>query len=60
LNAFSANAVLDLDATGPDATGDTIQRLDNTDTNTKADWNTATVTIQPQTWGALNAGQTPL
>lgn len=53
---FNANAALNLAA----APTMSIQRLDNTDDNDKADWNTATVTSQPSTFGALNAGQTPL
>ncbi|MGE0402143.1 MAG: hypothetical protein AB7T06_35910 [Kofleriaceae bacterium] len=57
---FSAHAALDLDAGGATPAGVSIQRLDNTDDNDKADWNSATVTVQPSTWGALNAGQTPL
>ena len=57
---FSANAALDLNGTGTDATGSSIQRLDNTDDNDKNDWNSAdgTVTLQAQTWGLINAGQT--
>ena len=57
---FSANAALDLNGTGTDATGSSIQRLDNTDDNDKNDWNSAdgTVTVQAQTWGLINAGQT--
>lgn len=47
--AFSSNAVLDLN--GPD----TIQRIDDNDTNTKDDW---TATNAAATWGMLNAGQT--
>jgi hypothetical protein len=54
---FSMHAALSLSGTGPSATGDTIQRLDNTDDDNLADWNTMTITVQPQTWGALNVGQ---
>lgn len=57
---FSAHAALDLDAGGATPAGASIQRLDNTDDNDKADWNNAAVTVQPSTWGALNAGQSPL
>lgn len=57
---FNANAALDLAMGGTTPAGKSIQRLDNTDDNDKADWNTATITVQPSTWGALNAGQTPL
>ncbi len=57
---FSAHAALDLDAGGATPAGVSIQRLDNTDDNDKADWNSATVTVQPSTWGALNAGQSAL
>jgi hypothetical protein len=53
------HAALDLDATGTSASGATIQRLDDTDDNDKDDWNSITVTTQPQTWGLLNPGQTP-
>ena len=59
-DAFSANAVLDLDdASSILYTGSSIQRLDNTDDNDKADWNNGTTTVQPNTFGALNVGQTP-
>jgi len=57
---FSANAALDLnDPTSTTAAGTSIQRLDNTDDNDKDDWNTAVVTVQAQTWGLINLGQTP-
>ncbi len=59
-NDFRAHAALDLNATGTSATGTTIQRLDDTDDNDKADWNSATILVQAQTWGALNPGQTVL
>ncbi|HVK86941.1 MAG TPA: hypothetical protein VM513_22635, partial [Kofleriaceae bacterium] len=57
---FNAHAALDLDAGGATPAGASIQRLDNTDDNDKADWNTDAITVQPSTWGALNVGQSPL
>jgi hypothetical protein len=45
---FRMHAVLDSDA------ADSMQRIDNTDDNDKADWTAANVTA---TFGALNAGQ---
>lgn len=57
---FRFNAALDLNATttsGQLVTSTSIQRLDNTDDNNKADWNTAVITTQLQTFGALNLGQ---
>jgi hypothetical protein len=57
---FSAHAALDLGAGGATPAGVSIQRLDNTDDNDKADWNSVAVAVQPSTWGALNAGQSPL
>ncbi len=57
---FSAHAALDLDAGGATPAGSSIQRLDNTDDNDKADWNAGATTVQPSTWGALNVGQSPL
>lgn len=51
---FSAHAVLDLDGTGTNETGTTIQRNSNTDSNTKSGWGMA-----GNSWGALNSGQTP-
>ncbi len=53
---YNAHAALDLDATGATPAGTSIQRLDDSDDNDKADWNSATVTVQPSTWGALNVG----
>jgi hypothetical protein len=53
---FRTNAVDDLNATGTGSLGNSIQRLDNTDDNNKADWTTGGGAAQ--TWGALNAGQT--
>jgi hypothetical protein len=52
--AFRANAVLDLDGTGTAASGRSIQRIDNNDTNTLSDWNDTS----NATWGMLNPGQT--
>jgi hypothetical protein len=57
---FSAHAALDLDAGGTTPAGVSIQRLDNTDDNDKADWNTGGTTVQPSTWGTLNVGQSSL
>ncbi len=57
---FSAHAALDLSAGGTTPAGVSIQRLDNTDDNDKADWNTGTTTVQASTWGALNVGQSAL
>jgi hypothetical protein len=54
---FRPNAVLDLDGTGTDRSGVTIQRIDDDDTNTTRDWSGA-AGLAP-TWGTLNAGQTP-
>ena len=55
---FRTAAVDDLDATGTAATGTSIQRIDDTDDNDKADWTSgAGVT---STFGALNAGQSAL
>jgi hypothetical protein len=54
---FRLHAVLESDATGTTATGDTIQRVDNSDDNDKADWNASPAL--PHSWGLLNAGQTP-
>ena len=49
---FSANAALDLNGTGDDASGDSIRRVDDTDDNDKADWAQGA-----STWGLINAGQ---
>jgi len=54
--AYVDNAVFDLDATGATAAGTSIQRKDNNDTNSKADWNAAPA---PSSFGVLNPGQTP-
>jgi hypothetical protein len=50
---FSAAAVPGLGSTGTSSTGTSIQRNGDTDTNTAADWVTATASF-----GAKNAGQT--
>lgn len=55
---FRVNAVDDLNATGATAVGNSIQRLDNTDDNNKADWTTGAGVAS--TFGVLNVGQTPL
>jgi len=55
---FRVNAVDDLNATGTTATGNSIQRIDNTDDNNKGDWTTGAGVAS--TFGALNVGQTPL
>jgi hypothetical protein len=57
-DVFSANAAMDLNGTDLTAGGTSIQRLDNTDDDNTADWNDATTTVQPNTFGALNPGQT--
>ena len=54
---FRMHAVHDLDATGNTIGGNSIQRIDDTDDNDKADWTTGAGAAS--TWGALNAGQTP-
>jgi hypothetical protein len=56
---FNQWAALDLDGTGTSAAGSSIQRLDNSDDNDMNDWNSATVTVQAQTFGLINVGQTP-
>jgi hypothetical protein len=55
---FRKNAVDDLNATGTTAPGNSIQRIDNTDDNNKADWTTGGGAAS--TFGLLNAGQSPL
>jgi hypothetical protein len=52
---FYMNAVQDLDATGTTNTGTSIQRINDADTNSKADWTTGAGAAH--TWGLLNAGQ---
>jgi hypothetical protein len=54
---FRAHAVLDLDATGLNALGTSIQRTTNVDSNDKNGWTTGTGA--PSTWGLLNPGQSP-
>jgi hypothetical protein len=54
--AFRSVAAHDLSATGTTATGTSIQRIDDADTNSKADWTTGAGVAS--TWGALNPGQT--
>ena len=53
---YVAHAVYDLDGTGNTRTGTSIQRKDDSDTNSKADWNSGP---SAQTFGMLNAGQSP-
>jgi hypothetical protein len=55
---FRAHAVFDLNSTGTTATGTSIQRNTNVDSNDKNGWSTGAG--DPPTWGLLNAGQTPL
>ena len=55
---FCTNAADDLNATGTTSLTNSIQRLNDMDTDTKADWTTGAGAAQ--TWGALNAGQTAL
>ena len=52
---FNRNAAQDLNATGSDASGETIQRDSNVDMNDLTDW-----TQTGQSWGVMNAGQTML
>jgi hypothetical protein len=55
---FRMHAADDLNATGTALAGNSIQRVNDADTNAKADWTTgAGVTA---TWGALNPGQAAL
>jgi hypothetical protein len=53
--SFLAAAVDDLNATAATVAGTSIQRVDDTDDNDKADWTTGAGAAS--TWGALNAGQ---
>jgi len=53
---FRTNAADDLNATGTTAAGTSIQRINNVDTNSKADWTIGAGAAS--TWGALNPGQT--
>ena len=52
---FVDHAVRGLDQPGP-GNANSVQRIDNGDTNTKADWTAAPA---PSSFGQLNAGQTP-
>ncbi|HEY0250657.1 MAG TPA: hypothetical protein VGC41_03980, partial [Kofleriaceae bacterium] len=55
---FVSLAVQDSNATSTTSTGTTIQRVNDADTNKKADWTTgAGVT---STWGTINVGQAAL
>lgn len=54
-DVFYMHAVQDLDGTGTSSTGTTIQRINDNDTNSKADWTTGAGAAQ--TWGLLNVGQ---
>jgi Bacterial Ig-like domain len=54
-DAFRTNAVLNSLTTGTANTGDTLRRIDDTDDNDKADWAQGA-----NTWGLINAGQTPI
>jgi Bacterial Ig-like domain len=56
--AFCTNAADDLDATATTVSGNSIQRINDSDTNAKADWTTGAGATS--TWGALNAGQSAL
>jgi hypothetical protein len=51
---FRAHAVLDLNATSTNAAGTSIQRTNDEDSNTKADW----AMVATASWGFNNAGQT--
>jgi len=53
-DSFNAHAVQDLNATGTSVTGNSIQRSNDNDTHTKADWLASNI----PTWGANNSGQT--
>ena len=50
--AFHASAVVGLKDTGDTATGETLQRFDNWDTDTNEDWD-----LWIHSWGFLNDGQ---
>ncbi|HLL23908.1 MAG TPA: hypothetical protein VK427_17340, partial [Kofleriaceae bacterium] len=52
---FRLHAVVDSDATGTAAAGDSLRRIDDTDDNNKADWAQGA-----STFGLINAGQAPL
>ncbi len=51
-DVFNANAVQDLNGTGTDTVGDSIQRTDDLDTNHTGGWGQAA-----SSWGAINVGQ---
>lgn len=53
-DAFRMHAVQGLGSTSTTTMGTTIQRINNDDTNTRADWNDSSMA----TWGANNPGQT--
>jgi hypothetical protein len=55
---FRTNAADDLNGTGTAATGTSIQRVNDTDTNAKGDWTTGAG--EANTFGLLNVGQNPL
>jgi hypothetical protein len=55
---FRANAADDLDATSNTSGGTTMQRVNDADTNAKADWTTGAGAAA--SWGALNPGQSAL
>lgn len=55
---FRINAGDDLNATGTTAAGSSIQRIDDTDDNDKADWSTGAGPAS--TWGERNVGQNAL
>jgi len=57
--AFSSAAVTDSDATGTTPAGASLQRLDDSDDNDKADWTTGGGGTT-STFGAKNAGQSDL
>lgn len=56
-DVFRINSVGGLGATGTTPAGSSIQRLNDQDLNSTADWTAAPAA---QTWGALNAGQSAL
>ncbi|MEP6862620.1 MAG: Ig-like domain-containing protein [Deltaproteobacteria bacterium] len=55
---FDAAAVTDLNATGTTAATNSIQRINDADTNALADWTTGAGAVS--TWGANNVGQTDI
>jgi hypothetical protein len=52
---FITYSTKDLDATGTTVTGNSIQRIDDTDDNDRFDWTSGSGAAS--TWGAFNAGQ---